>query len=295
MQRNGPEPKRLLTRLSAREREQCSNQAAETSRLPVDHRQEAVTIGWILLRAELKRLHGVGDRREGGPELVSGVGDELPLRPLPSLSGRDVGEDQESEGRAVPRRDAREAVGVFRVGSEPSLGDPDAMIEETPGQVSELDPRPGLGKRRSFGQRRGGENPARRPVRERDVEPGVDGDHALLQLLEQRAQSIALGLQSGKRLPQATPHPIDGRRETTDLVAEETDADLGVESPRLDRRGRRGDPAQSRCDQDGDEQTDHSADKHGQRRRAQDLGVQDPSLRDQVLAEGDGDERRCTR
>jgi hypothetical protein len=84
------DPGSLLAGLRARQREQRAPHACEPVALALDVADEEVALVGQLLRPRLQDLDRRRDRREGRPELVRRVRDELALGPLPSLARGDV-------------------------------------------------------------------------------------------------------------------------------------------------------------------------------------------------------------
>ena len=94
----------------------------------------------------------------------------------------------------------------------------------------------------------GSEKRPRTRVRELHLQLPVDGDHALLKLLEEALETVAIRLESLERDAQVLAHAVDGLGEGPELVVE-PGRQRAVEATLLDLGGSSGDAAKATGDE----------------------------------------------
>ena len=162
------------------------------------------------------------------------VRDELALGLPAALLLGDVGEDEHDEiGRRRGHADERDRGAVLP--PAPGLGDRGALDEQPLRDAAERQAGVRLRQRRALLERHVREQQPGVLVRELDAQVAVDGEHALVQLLEQPLEPVALRAQLLERLAEARPHAVDRDGELADLVVQAR-IELAREVALLDRR-----------------------------------------------------------
>ena len=214
------DPRQLLSRVRAGERQHRPGEPREPARLPLDVGEEAVPLGGILLRSRLQHLDGADDCRQRRAQLVRGVRDELALGELPPLLLGQVVDDEQGPVRLGLGGDADDAVRVLLVGCHVHLRDGRPFVEQPRGELAELEALPRLRQRVSLSDP-AAEQSARLGVRKVDDEILVDRQHSLVQPFEEELQAVALGLDTSEGAAQLAAHPVEALREGAELVPEE--------------------------------------------------------------------------
>ena len=278
------DPRQLLSRVRAGERQHRPGEPREPAGLPLDVGEEAVPLGGILLRSRLQHLDGADDCRQRRAQLVRGVRDELALGELPPLLLGQVVDDEQGPVRLGLGGDADDAVCVLLVGCHVHLRDGRPFVEQPRGELAELEALPRLGQRVSLSHA-AAEQPARLGVREVDDEILVDRE----QPLEQEPQTVALRLEAPEGPSQLAAHAFEAVGEGAELVAEAV-AQRRLEVSVRDRLGGRAQAAQPQGDELREQEAHDDADHSGDDARPERLAVDRVDRRGHVRAPADCDE-----
>jgi hypothetical protein len=189
----------------------------------------------------------------------------------------DVGEDEQRQagGRS---RDAHDRDRLLVLDRDARLRKLGVLAEQRRRQVPQPEAGPRGRQRAVHDQDVASEQPMRPRVREAHVEVPVDRDDALVQLLEEAAEAVAVGGQLLERVAEPAPHPVDAERERADLVAEPA-RQRRIELAAFDRCGGLADPLETSGDQGRREQPGDRGGKQRPERGAHDLVAKDGDRR----------------